>query len=231
MRAGGQSWPQQGAAHQAFVPGDHALEVNVEFFHDGPEAEPAFAWLFVLIHQFAGLVSLAMAVPFEEHGAEQRHDRHGEDVGSEHGEHYAQRERREEVLADPGERPHGQKDDGGGDGSSENGERDFGAALFRSDARGLAQLHVAEDVFQDDDAVVDEAGEGQSQAAQDHGVDRAPCPSTISRHATAESGTESMTATVARGLPRKSRIISPVSTRPMPASLTSSFSASLTKTD
>ncbi len=52
----------------------------------------------------------------------------------------------------------------------------------------------------------------------------------ISMHASAESGTDSITATVARGLPRNSRIIMPVSTRPITASFTSCFRASFTNT-
>src|ERR1700734_929917 len=52
-----------------------------------------------------------------------------------------------------------------------------------------------------------------------------------SRHTRAESGIDSSTAKVARGLPRKTRIINPVRTRPIEASLTRFLIASLTKID
>ncbi len=52
-----------------------------------------------------------------------------------------------------------------------------------------------------------------------------------SRQTSAESGIDSNTAKVARGLPRKTRIMMPVSIRPMMASLTRFLMASLTKID
>src|SRR6201996_1729150 len=52
-----------------------------------------------------------------------------------------------------------------------------------------------------------------------------------SKHTSAESGIDRRTANVARGLPRKRRIISPVSTRPIEASFTRFLIASLTKID
>ena len=51
------------------------------------------------------------------------------------------------------------------------------------------------------------------------------------RQTIAESGIGNRTAKVARGLPRKTRIISPVSTSPMEASFTRFLIASLTKMD
>ncbi len=58
-----------------------------------------------------------------------------------------------------------------------------------------------------------------------------PMASVKSRHTRAESGIDSSTAKVARGLPRKRRIISPVRTRPIEASLSRFLIASLTKID
>ena len=52
-----------------------------------------------------------------------------------------------------------------------------------------------------------------------------------SRQTSADSGIESSTANVARGLPRKTRIITPVRTRPMLASLIRFLTASFTKID
>ena len=45
----------------------------------------------------------------------------------------------------------------------------FSAAI----GRRFSHLHVAEDVFEHDHAVIDEPGEDQRQAAQKHGIDRA----------------------------------------------------------
>ena len=58
-----------------------------------------------------------------------------------------------------------------------------------------------------------------------------PMKLTISRQTSMESGTASKTATVARGLPRKTRIMTPVITSPMTASRVTLAMASLTKTD
>ena len=59
-----------------------------------------------------------------------------------------------------------------------------------------------------------------------------PPPALSARNAaSAESGIDSITATVARMLPRKIRIISAVSTRPMPPSLPRFLIAVFTKTD
>jgi hypothetical protein len=94
------------------------------------------------------------------------------------------------------------------------------------------QFHVAEDVFEHDDAVVDEPGEASARPPRIMVLMVPPSMFAISMHASIESGTDSITATVARGLPRNSRIMMPVSTSPMPASFDQLLQiASLTKTD
>ena len=169
----GESGAQQGAAHQAFVPVDHALKVFVELPDDELEAEAVFGFRFVLVNEPAAFVALVVAVVAQEQRAEERDDGHGEGVGGEHGKHHAEGQRREQILADSGKGNDGQKDDGGGDRGSQDGERDFSSAFFGGDARRLTEFHVAEDVFEHDDAVVNEAGEGEGQTAEDHGVDGA----------------------------------------------------------
>jgi len=76
---------------------------------------------------------------------------------------------------------------------------------------------VPEDVFKHDHALSISL-EKTSAAAQDHGVDGAARVTTIRRQTTIESGTERTTAIMARELPKKTRIITPVSTSPMEAS-------------
>ncbi len=46
--------------------------------------------------------------------------------------------------------------------------------FFGGDLGGFAHFHVAKNVFQHHDRVVNQAGKGQRQASQDHGVDRTP---------------------------------------------------------
>ena len=58
-----------------------------------------------------------------------------------------------------------------------------------------------------------------------------PIPLVMIRQTRAESGIDNRTAKVARGLPRKIRIINPVRISPIDASFTRFLIASLTKTD
>ena len=80
---------------------------------------------------------------------------------------------------------------------------------------------ATEDIFEDDDRVVDQPRECKREPAQDHPC-QSFCPAEWSRKrkvAMTESGIDRNTAAVARGLPRKTRIIGPRwRTRPMPPS-------------
>ena len=105
--------------------------------------------------------------------AEERHHRHGEEVGREDRKHDSQRQRREDVLAHAAERSDGKEDDGGGECGGQHGHGDFGAAFRRGDWRRLAQLHMAINVLEHNHAVIDQAREDQRQPGQNHGVDGA----------------------------------------------------------
>ena len=74
-------------------------------------------------------------------------------------------------------------------------------------SRGFAQFQVAKDIFQNDDGVVDQARKSQGQASQNHRVDRTAAKEETMKVASAERGMERKTASVARKLPRKTRII------------------------
>ena len=106
-------------------------------------------------------------------GAEQRHDRHRHEVGREQRQHDGERERREQEAADAVEKRHRKEHDRAGQRRRQHGERDLVAALLRRDLRRLAHLHVAEDVLEHDDRVVDQAREHQREPGENHRVDRA----------------------------------------------------------
>ena len=57
--------------------------------------------------------------------------------------------------------------------AASTGKRDFAAAAFGGDFGRLAHFHVAENVFQHDDRVVDQPRKRQRQSAENHRVDRA----------------------------------------------------------
>ena len=151
-----------GAIRPAFVPVEQRLELCVEGAIEAREE----AGLLVLVVAF-------LVVHVDELGAVERHHGHGEEVRREDGEDYAERERREDVLADAVEEGDGEEHDGGGEGGGQHRHRHFFAALLRGNVGALAFFHVAEDVFEHDDAVVDEAREHQRQSAENHGVDGA----------------------------------------------------------
>ena len=106
-------------------------------------------------------------------GAEQRHDRHRDEVGREQRQHHGQRERREQEAAHAVEERHRKEDDRAGQRRRQHRQRDLVATLLRGDLGRLAHLHVAEDVLEHDHRVVDQAREHQREPGQDHRVDRA----------------------------------------------------------
>ena len=104
--------------------------------------------------------------------AEERNHGQGDGIGCEEGENDGQRQRGEEIFADAVEQRHGEEDDDGGQGGGEHRQRDFPSALFGRDGGRLTHFEVAVDIFQHDDGVVDQAGEGERKAAQHHRIDR-----------------------------------------------------------
>ena len=110
------------------------------------------------------------------------------------------------------------------------GKRDFLSAFFGRDARALAQFQVAIDIFQHHHGVIDQARERQRQPAQHHALMEPPPIESAMKAASAESGIEKNTATVARMLPRNTRIMTDVRKSPMAPSCSSVSMAVLTKT-
>ena len=84
---------------------------------------------------------------------------------------HGQSERGEQELADAVQQSDGEEDDGGGEGRGQDRKGDFPATLFGGDLRAFAEFQMAVDVLEHDDGVIDEAGEGQSEAPQNHAVD------------------------------------------------------------
>ena len=109
----------------------------------------------------------------QEPRAEQRHDRHRDEVRREQRQHDGQRQRREQEAADAVEKRHREEDDRAGQRRRQHGQRHFVAALLGRDLRRLAHLQVPEDVLEHDDRVVDQAREDQREPGEDHRVDRA----------------------------------------------------------
>ena len=76
---------------------------------------------------------------------------------------------------------------------------------------------AAEDVFENDHGIIDQARESKRQTAQHHRVDRAAAESRAINVARADRGMERRRRAVARKLPRKTRIINDVRTEPIAA--------------
>ena len=89
------------------------------------------------------------------------------------GEHDAERQSDEQVAAYAIEEDDREEDDGGGEGGGEHGQLDFLASAFGGDHRVFAFFEVAEDVFQHDDRVIDQAREHKGESAKNHRVDGA----------------------------------------------------------
>ena len=157
---GGAAGAFQRTRDLCFVIIQQALEEFVELVdHAG---QPAFG-IFVAF--------FTMGIEANEIGAIERNDGHGKNVGRENGDDHAESQVRKEVTADAVKETDREEYDGGGGSGGEHGKSDFHAALFRGFAGSHALLHEPENVFEDDDGIVDQTGEGERQASQKHGVD------------------------------------------------------------
>ena len=119
---------------------------------------------------FAVFVLVAQS---NEPGAEERHHRHREEVRCKDRNHYAQRHRSEDVFADAGKERHRKEHDRSGEGGGQHCHRNLCSACLSRNRRRFAHLHVAKDVFEHDDAVINQSGKDQRQPAKNHGVDGA----------------------------------------------------------
>ncbi len=118
--------------------------------------------------------------------------------------HHAQGQVVKRYLLTPVRRMTGKKTIEVVDGGGEDGERYFLPPFPLLLSGGSPISMIAEDVFEHDDRVIDEARKCQRQAAQQHGVDGA-ADGVHDQQAgrSADSGIESSTAKVARRLPEK----------------------------
>ena len=102
-----------------------------------------------------------------------RHQRIGQDVGSDHREDDRHRQRPEQIAGDPAERQ--QRDEGDADAEQRDRRRrhDFlRAARDRGHNVFAELLHMAIDVFDRDRCVVDQNADGEREAAKRHHIDR-----------------------------------------------------------
>ena len=94
---------------------------------------------------------------FQEVSAVEGNNGHGDKVGGEEGDHDAERKRREEILADAEQKGDRKKDDDGDERDGEHSERNFVRSQFGRDQGLFAELDMAEDIFENDDGVIDRA--------------------------------------------------------------------------
>jgi hypothetical protein len=95
---------------------------------------------------------------FDEFGAKKRHDRHRNEIRGEQGKHHCESERRKEKYTYPGEEGDREEHNCSSQCRSQYRKGDFFAAVLSCHFRRLSQLHVAKDVLQDDNRVVDQPG-------------------------------------------------------------------------
>ena len=101
----------------------------------------------------------------DELGAIERHNGHGEEIRCEDRQRHAQRQWREDVLAHAAEKCDREKDDGGGERRGQHRHGNLCAPFGGGNLRRFAQLHMPEDVFQHNNAVIDQPREDQRQSA------------------------------------------------------------------
>ena len=172
------------------------------------------------------------AIPLQQICAIKRHDRNGDEIGSKKRDDDAKGQRREKKLAHAIKQSHGKEHDHRDDGYREHRQPNFVGALFGGYRGILAELDVTENVFENDHGIVDQARKRERQAAQDHAVDRrAADVKDEETRPSPRAGIERNTATVARGLPRKTKTISAVSTNPIPPSCNTVEMACFTNSD
>src|SRR5262249_36633416 len=165
--------PIEGVADRVAVPVQQFAEPAIE-----PIVEPlaeSISFLFSS-ERLPGVLNVVMwlmrGVTLEELCAEERDDGQRDHVGGEQREDYGQRQRREEELAHAVEEGHREEDHHGGQRGGQHRQGDLLPTLFGRHHRRFTHLQMPVDVLQYDDRVSNQAGEGEGEAAEDHGVDR-----------------------------------------------------------
>jgi len=145
---------EEGPAECPVVAAEHGMEAGIE--------PPV---------QGVASVGVFPAVALDQLCTEERNDGERDDVGRKEGQDHGECQGAEEEPADTVEEGDGEEDDHGGEGRCQYRQRHLASAFLGGDFRGLTEFEVAEDVFEDHDRVVDESGEGEGEAPEDHGVD------------------------------------------------------------
>ena len=92
---------------------------------------------------------------------EKRHDGHRDEIRSEEGKNDGRSQRCEKKLAHTGEEGDREKDDGRCQSRGQDRQRHLLSAILCGHLRRFSQFHVTEDIFEDDNRVIDQSGEGQ----------------------------------------------------------------------
>ena len=147
---------REGAEHDRAVAEAPAQRAFVGRLHHG---EAGFA---PAVEGAAG--SAAILVRWADEAAAQHgRQRHRDDAGNDDGDHDGDGEFVQQPPDDAAHEEHGDEHGGERGGHGENGEADF----LRADERGLigrvALLHMAHDVFQHDDGIVDDEAHAERQ--------------------------------------------------------------------
>ena len=95
----------------------------------------------------------------------------GEQQRGEQRDGHGDGERAEEAAGDGGDGDERQEDDDGGDGGADEGDGDLAQGTANGLMQGLAAVAVKDDVFNDDDGIVDDEADGGGEAAEGHEVE------------------------------------------------------------
>jgi len=167
-------------------------------------------------------------VPQEEHH-QRRHDRPGEQVGGEHGEHHRLGQRHKEVARGPREKEHRHEHDADAEGRDERRHGDLGRTVQDGGAQLLALPEVALDVLDLDRRVVHEDADRQGQPPRVMMFIVSPSALRVMMEQRIARGMEITMTNVVRQFPRKTRIMIAVRQAAMTASLTTDWTAARTK--
>ena len=110
----------------------------------------------------------------EQQARERRNQRPREQIGGEHGDDDAERERREQEAGWTFEEHDREEDDADGERGSEGRHGDLSRAVEDGDGERLPHVAVAVDVLHLDGGVVDQHADGEGEPAERHQIERLP---------------------------------------------------------
>ena len=118
----------------------------------------------------------------DEARAIKRHNGHGHDVRSEERKDNCKSESRKQIPAHAVQQGNRKEDDRRGECRGQDWQLHFPSARFCRHLGRFSHLQMAKNVFENDNGVIDQAGKGERQTGQNHGVDRSAA------HANADEG-------------------------------------------